>query len=92
MPDWSMHTAITGPDHFVPEGWDDLNRGICPRCGLTVVWNPEVEQWLPSDDLVVLVLHREEFQKIRDEGLGFEELEPLLDSMEGLSYDLSVEV
>lgn len=56
-PDYqNEHGAITGEDHFVPEGWDELDRGICPRCGRTVLWNPATEKWEADESLVVLVL------------------------------------
>ena len=58
------HDKTTGPDHFVPEFWEDLNRGICPRCGRTVTWNEERDRWLPDDSLTVLVLTEEEIDTI----------------------------
>ena len=58
------HNETTGPDHFVPEHWEDLNRGICPRCGRTVVWDEAKDRWIPDPHLTVFVLTQEECEKL----------------------------
>ena len=52
-------------DHFVPDGWDDLERGLCP-CGEAVTWDHVSERWEADDLLVVLVLTRAEADTITD--------------------------
>lgn len=42
--------------HFVPEGWEELDRGVCPRCGSTVVWEASSDLWREDASLRVLVL------------------------------------
>jgi hypothetical protein len=48
------------PTHFVPESWEDLNRGICPQCGRTVSWDDETERWKIDPTLAVFVLGEDE--------------------------------
>lgn len=55
-----MHTV-----HFVPEGWEDLDRGICPVCGTPVSWNSEAEVWDFDPTLRVLVLEPHEVERLR---------------------------
>jgi hypothetical protein len=45
--------------HFVPEGWEDTNRGACP-CGELVRWDEETDGWVPDRTLRLLVLERDE--------------------------------
>lgn len=51
-------------EHAVPEHWEDLNRGICPYCGRTVMWNQVTEKWELDDSLTVLVLLEGEVKAI----------------------------
>lgn len=53
-------------EHYVPEGWDELDRGLCPHCGQTVTWNEEAERWDLDPTLTVLVLTKDEFDKVLD--------------------------
>lgn len=48
--------------HFVPEGWEDLDRGICPGCGCTVTWNHHTAEWVLEPALTVLVLGQGEIE------------------------------
>jgi hypothetical protein len=58
-------SAIHGDeDHFVPDGWDDVERGLCP-CGEAVAWDEKTELWVPDRSLRVLVLTTEEVEHIR---------------------------
>ncbi len=65
----ALHPGIThdypGPEpgHFVPEGWEELNRGICP-CGEVVTWNGPSDQWVPDRSMKVLVLTGQELSRI----------------------------
>lgn len=52
-------------EHCVPEGWEDLNRGICPWCGRTVEWDERLDDWVLDGKLVVLVLREWEVDEIR---------------------------
>lgn len=67
----ALHDGITheypgkGPGHFVPEGWEDLEVGICP-CGEAVRWNGELEQWEPDRTLTILVLDQGEVASVLD--------------------------
>lgn len=72
-------------DHHVPEGWEDADRGICPRCGQVVTWDQESEEWRPDLTAVVLVLSASEYAHLRSDALYIEDLEPTLDLMAGLS-------
>jgi hypothetical protein len=56
--------ATGGPGHYVPEGWEDLNRGICP-CGEVVFWSEGLDQWLPARAFRVLVLTPDEITALR---------------------------
>lgn len=65
----SPHSNIMGnspslKDHFVPEGWEDHNRGICP-CGEVVVWNESGQVWLKARDYRVLVMSPDEVALLR---------------------------
>lgn len=51
--------------HFVPEAWEDLNRGICPQCGRTVRWEERLTAWVVDPSLTVLVLTDEEVRHVR---------------------------
>jgi len=42
--------------HFVPEGWEEADRGICPRCGRTVRWDADSAEWILEPTMRVLVL------------------------------------
>lgn len=53
------------PDHFVPEGWEDLGRGLCP-CGEAVRWSDEVEAWVRDRTLRVLILTPDEVASVKD--------------------------
>lgn len=66
----------SGHDHYVAEGWEDFNVGLCP-CGEAVRWDgglvidgpdgPEVEGgWVPDRTLRVLVLTAEEALMVVD--------------------------
>lgn len=48
--------------HYVPEDWEDLDRGICPECGRTVRWDEGADAWVLDPSLTVLVLTEEESQ------------------------------
>lgn len=57
----ALHTPPMLPheDHYVPDGWDGIERGICP-CGEAVTWDAEVDRWEVDRTLVVLVLTHDE--------------------------------
>ena len=57
-------------EHHVAEGWDELNRGVCPACGTKVVWDEEVEVWVENPHLVVIVLTPEEVEQFSLRGLA----------------------
>lgn len=61
----SIHTPGGGPEHFVPEGWEDFNRGICP-CGEVVVWNEATDTWEADRQMRVFVLSATESIAVRD--------------------------
>ena len=61
------HGPRTAYDHFVPEGWDEINRGICPRCGKPVSWNEAIDQWMHDPTLTVLILTRHEMDLVLQE-------------------------
>lgn len=65
------HGPTTGNDHYVPEGWDELERGICPRCGQTVRWDETTDAWVVDDSLTVLVLTEDEIEKIGHAAKGW---------------------
>lgn len=46
-------------DHYVPDGWDERGRGICP-CGEAVRWSARRDLWVPDRSLRVLVLTKHE--------------------------------
>jgi ParB family chromosome partitioning protein len=73
-----------GGRHFVPVGWEETDRGLCP-CGEAVRWDPSLERWVPDRTLVVLVLTEAEYQHLRDDALMVEDLEPELDLQFGLN-------
>lgn len=53
----------TGTDgngrHFVPNGWDEADRGVCP-CGELVIWDEASKSWIPDRSLRLLVLTQHE--------------------------------
>lgn len=49
--------------HFVPEGWEELDRGICP-CGEVVAWDEKAEVWVPDRSLRVLILTQAETETL----------------------------
>lgn len=66
--------GTAGNPHFVPEGWEDLDRGICPGCGLTVSWCAEgvesplaPEGWYHDETLTVLVLTEDEVRWLAED-------------------------
>jgi hypothetical protein len=61
----SQHDPNGGPEHFVPEGWEDFDRGLCP-CGEAVMWNQVDERWEPERSLRVFVLTPSEAVAARD--------------------------
>lgn len=66
----SPHSNIMGNDpelrkHFVPEGWEDFDRGICP-CGEVVVWNASNDRWVANRQMRVLVLTQRETAAVED--------------------------
>lgn len=75
-------------EHFVPEGWEELDRGICPKCGQTVAWDEAAEKWRVDATLTVLVLTAAEYRHLRDDALMIEDLEFILDVEEGLNRPL----
>ena len=52
-------------EHFVPDGWEDLDVGICPTCGRTIRWDFERQAWVNDPSLTVLVLKEAEIEEIR---------------------------
>lgn len=50
--------------HYVPEGWEELDRGVCP-CGELVRWDEAAERWIPDRALRVLVLTEAEAETLR---------------------------
>ena len=78
-----------GNRHFVPEGWEDTDRGICPACGQTVRWMAYDDEgggrWEPDGTLTVLVVTEEEWRLIDEEALGLERIEPALRLMYNLN-------
>jgi hypothetical protein len=47
------NTMGNGPEvklHYVPEGWEDFDRGICP-CGEVVVWKEGDEIVVPGNEM-----------------------------------------
>lgn len=49
--------------HFVPEGWETLDRGCCP-CGEVVVWDENRDRWQPDRTMRVLVLTPAEIKRL----------------------------
>jgi len=49
------HTHGLG-QHFVPEGWEDLEKGICP-CGTVVQWDRVNERWDEWHTAYVLIVN-----------------------------------
>lgn len=61
----ALHEPVdiaTHERHFVPDGWDDLDRGICP-CGELVRWTGT--GWTVDRSLVAFVLTRDEATMMR---------------------------
>lgn len=56
---------FTAGEHFVPEGWDEADVGICPDCGRTVRWDEKRDAWVTAPDLRVLVLDPDEVEWVR---------------------------
>lgn len=50
-------------DHFAPEGWEEVDRGIC-TCGEVVRWDYQLEQWVPDRTLKVLILAPDEAELV----------------------------
>jgi hypothetical protein len=63
----ALHTPPFDPHiaHFVPEGWEDFDRGLCP-CGEAVTYDNENEMWVPDRSLRVLVLTKDEASAVLD--------------------------
>jgi hypothetical protein len=51
-----MSGRTTCIEHHVAEGWEELDRGICPACGTPVSWDAGTDRWVPDPGLVVLVV------------------------------------
>jgi hypothetical protein len=68
------HHADDPTGHFVAEGLEDLNVGICP-CGNVVVWDELAERWLPDPEKIVLILDRPDVEHLLADGLYIEDLE-----------------
>lgn len=62
----ALHTPPLEPHnvHYVPEGWEDFDRGVCP-CGEVVVWNESGNIWLVARDYRVLVMSPDEVALLR---------------------------
>lgn len=45
--------------HFVPAGWEDADRGVCP-CGELVAWDGPSLSWIPDRSLRLLILTQHE--------------------------------
>jgi len=58
-------TTCTPGAHYVAEGWEELNMGICPRCGTAVYWNETSETWDPDTNIRVLLLEQLETDLLR---------------------------
>lgn len=79
------------PGHFVPEGWDDLDRGICP-CGEIVVWDEATDRWNPDRSMVVLVLTAIEAKQLEIYALSFnKDLHDVIDRELSLNQPLTEE-
>ena len=76
-------------DHFVPNGWEAGDRGICP-CGEVVAWRAD-GRWIPDRTLVVLILTADEAKHLRDDALMIEDLEPIIDQQLYLNTDPETE-
>lgn len=74
------HPPETQPEiHFVPEGWEHFDIGICP-CGAVVRWDNNGGRWTPMPTARVLVLTREDVEYLRTT-LGKDIPEHLLDQI-----------
>lgn len=51
--------------HYVPEGWEEANVGVCPHCDNTVRWDEDGESWVTDRTLRVLVLTSDEADAVR---------------------------
>lgn len=51
--------------HFVPEGWESLDRGQCV-CGTLVSWDETTETWEPDETLRAFVLTQDEVLALVD--------------------------
>jgi hypothetical protein len=56
---WQGHDPDFSKDHFVPEGWEDLDLGLCPR-GEAVRWDADRDHWVVDRTLRVVVVRQEE--------------------------------
>lgn len=54
--------------HFVPSGWEDADRGVCP-CGELVAWDGPSLSWIPDRSLRLLVLTTEEAKVVSEDGM-----------------------
>lgn len=65
----ALHTPPVGRHqsdptrHFVPEGWEDFDRGLCP-CGEAVIWDATQDRWVVDRSLRVLVLTPDEVKAL----------------------------
>jgi len=50
--------------HFVPVGWEEVDRGICP-CGEVVRWEDSTERWVADRSLRVLILDEAQLDFLR---------------------------
>lgn len=71
-------------EHYVREGWDDFDVGICPVCAVPVRWNKASEAWLEDRSLRVFVLSGDEAHAVRRSvsGLTFEAVAAQLDAQD----------
>lgn len=59
-------TKVAVRQHYVPDGWDALNQGVCPHCGEPVRWDARKSAWVADRKLRVLVLTRDQATAVRN--------------------------
>ena len=89
-PAGSIHASTADGPHFVPVGWEEADRGLCP-CGEAVRWDESTALWIPERTLVVFVLTADEAAHLRHDALMIEDLEPMLDLQLALNEDPNAE-
>ena len=85
------HGRFEGDDHFAPEFWEDIDRGICPRCGRTVSWDAGNQKWRVRRNLNVVLLFDREIEALlkllppQDEDSGADRLRQLIVGQQALN-------